>query len=103
MNIGDIAELVETLSVGTEFITRLLLFVCVVLGGWLSISALALFRTHHENPKMMPLDRPITYLVLGLSLITIPFLGQILNISTGSILDLQASSQSIAALLTGDE
>lgn len=83
--IGSVAE---TLISGTGIVTRILMAVCMVLGVGMLIVSFSTYRVHRSNPKFVPLDRPIMYLILGLVIFIIPFLGDFFA-PTGSILDLQ--------------
>lgn len=87
-------EIAEKMIVGTEFLTRLVLGVCISIGIILIISSLASFRAHIRNPKFQPLDRPFFLFVFGAILLAIPFLGKIFA-PTGSVLELkkEVSSQ----------
>jgi preprotein translocase subunit SecG len=82
--IGSIAE---NMIAGTGVITRLMVVLCMVVGIGFMIISIHMYRQHRANPKFVPLDRPVMYLVLGLLVFGIPFLGQVFG-PTGSVLEL---------------
>lgn len=86
--IPTFGEIAEKMIVGTEFLTRLVLGVCISIGIILILSSLASFRAHFRNPKFQPLDRPFFLFVFGAILLAIPFLGKIFA-PTGSVLELK--------------
>lgn len=63
------------LTVGVGVFTKIMHFVCFVMGLIFVIMAVSLFRANRTNPKYVPLDRPILYLVISVVLFAIPFLG----------------------------
>jgi len=83
-----VGEIAKDLMVGAGVVTQIMHVVCIGLGVLLCILSIFFYKAHRENPKFVPLDRPILYLILGLVLIAVPFLGKILA-PTGSILDMQ--------------
>lgn len=82
--LGSIAEM---LTEGTGVITRFVVAVCFALGIGLMIVSIHMYRQHRHNPKFVPLDRVVMYLVLGVLVLGIPFLGKIFG-PTGSYLEL---------------
>lgn len=76
-------EIAGNLLSGAILLTDFLHAVCLALGIGFVIYSFVTYQTHRQNPKLMPLDRPIIYLVLGLVLIAIPFLDYLLG-QTGS-------------------
>jgi len=81
---GDIAR---KLIVGTDILTRFFHFICVMVGIGLCVMTVSLYKMHQQNPKFMPLDRPILYFILGLVLISLPFWGNF--IETGSTIEIK--------------
>ena len=81
--IGSIAE---SLSMDVHSLTRLAHFICIVMGIILFSMAIAFYKNHKDNPKFMPLDKIILYIVLGLFAFSIPFLGKMIG-PTGSSID----------------
>jgi len=71
---GDVAHV---LIGGTDLLTRFVLAGALILGVGFIIFAISTYRQHRMTPKLVPLDRPILYLVLGLSLCCLPYLGDI--------------------------
>jgi hypothetical protein len=89
LSLGDIAE---KFLVGSDFITRFALIVCVSVGIIMFILGITHFRGHRENPKMVPLGRPVMYVVLGFCLVMVPFFESIFG-QTGSILEIKKKEQ----------
>ncbi len=83
--VGDVAD---KLIVGTDFLTHFMHFACIIVGIILLIMALSFYKAHRDNPKFIPIERPIIYFFLGLILIALPYLGQIFGVVTGSPQDL---------------
>jgi len=75
----SLADIANNILFGATFVTDFLHGICLVMGTGFIIYALIAYRTHRQNPKLMPLDRPIIYLVLGLVLAAIPFLDYFLG------------------------
>lgn len=80
---SSIGSVAENLVVGAGALTHFLHFVCVVAGLSLIVLSFSLYRAHRFNPKYVPLDKPIMYLVFGIILIAVPFFGEIFG-ETGS-------------------
>lgn len=71
-NLGDVAN---TLINGSEILTKLVLLSTLLIGAGFVIFAISMYQQHRTNPKMVPLDRPVLYFILGIGLCCIPFLG----------------------------
>lgn len=69
-----ISLVAERLIFGAEFITRLLFVICIAMGIALIVMSVTFYRAHRFNPKMIPLGKPVMYLILGLAIASIPFL-----------------------------
>jgi hypothetical protein len=69
-------------------VTRFVHFVCIVVGVSLFIMAFALLKTHRSNPKFIPLERPIIYMILGLVLVVLPYYKEIF-LPTNDVNDLK--------------
>ena len=91
-----VGEIAAKLMIGTDVVTKLFLVACLVIGALLVITAITHFRNHYLNPKFVPLDRPIIYLILGLALFSIPFLGEIF-LPTSSTIDVKKREAEKAA------
>jgi len=89
LNLGIIAERVH---VAGEMVARLMVAVCVVMGITMICFAFFHYRTHRINPKLVPLGKPVMYLVLGLVILAIPFAEEILG-KTGRSHVLEAKKQ----------
>src|SRR5437868_1588600 len=72
-----IGEIAGNLIEGSSFITRLMVAACVALGSALIFTSLLMYKKHRENPKFIPLDRPVVYFFLGVLAVSLPFFGQI--------------------------
>lgn len=83
LGIGD-----KLMSV-TDILTRLMLVACFVVGIGFIFVAFIQYKTHRLNPKLVPLDKPVWYFVLGVLLIGIIFLERIFGGGTGNILHLK--------------
>lgn len=81
---GNIAR---KLIVGTDILTRFFHFICIMIGIGLCVMSVSLYKMHQQNPKFMPLDRPIIYFFLGLVAISLPFWGNF--IETGSTIEVK--------------
>lgn len=92
-SLGDIAE---NFLVGSDAITRLALAVCIVVSAAMFVLGITHYRAHRENPKMVPLGKPVMYIVLGFCLVMIPFFGKIFG-KTGSILELKNKRENAEA------
>lgn len=71
---ASIGTVAETLCSGGHFMTQIVLGACIVIGISLMVLAAVHYTTHRRNPKLVPLTKPIMYIVLGLCLLAIPFL-----------------------------
>jgi len=80
---ATISEVANNLIFTASIVTNILHAAALMIGIGFIIYAFVTFNVHRMNPKMMPLDRPVIYLVLGLVLLTIPFLDQLLRHDTG--------------------
>ena len=85
----SIASIAGNLIYGTNLLTRFMHFVCIIMGAGFFIMAFMQYRAHRDNPKFVPLGRPIMYIVLSLILFAIPFLGKLFSATTGSAKDLE--------------
>ena len=69
----------------TSIVARLMWAACVISGIALLITAFTQIQTHRNNPKLMPLTTPITYILLGLVALAIPFAERILGFEDGDV------------------
>lgn len=73
-SLGEISSgLMEPVSV----LTRTVYNICYVLGGTLLLGALIQYKTYRDNPSHMPISRPIFLAILGLVILSIPFIGHL--------------------------
>jgi hypothetical protein len=77
------ADIFGKLIFGAGIVTDFLHATSILLGVGFMIYSVVSYRNHRLNPKMVPLDRPVLYLFLGIVLTAIPFLGQIFERTTG--------------------
>ena len=96
-----LASIADSLIVGTDAITRLMHLVSMLVGAFLFVTALSLFRAHRSNPKFVSLETPIIYICLGLVLVALPFYGKIF-MPTGSTIDLKAQSETAISVQSAD-
>lgn len=72
-----LADVIGTLLVGGDVLSKLMWAVCIVVGVALIAAAFTQFQIHRRNPKLVPLTTPVLYLILGICAIALPFVGQI--------------------------
>jgi hypothetical protein len=79
------SDIASNVIFGASIVSEVLHAVSILMGIGFMIYSVVSFQNHRINPKMVPLDRPIIYLCLGIVLTAIPFLGQIVGHSTGEV------------------
>lgn len=84
----SIENIADILYGGVDWATHFIHIICVVIGLMLLIMAISFYKMHRQNPKYVPLDRPVAYLILGLILMSIPIWNQIFG-KTGSTIDMK--------------
>ena len=84
----SIGQVAEHLTFGTHLITQLMHVVSFCIGAALLVMGLLYVKAHRENPKFMPLDKVVLYIVCGVILLSLPFFNKIFG-ETGSAIDLQ--------------
>jgi hypothetical protein len=55
---------------------------CIIVGVSFFCAAIAQYQIHRSNPKLVPLTTTVTYLILGIIAIAIPFVEKIFNTNT---------------------
>lgn len=70
----SLATIANNLTSGASIISNLMISGCIVVGITLIALAGVHYKAHRHSPKMIPLTKPILYIVLGLILFAIPFL-----------------------------
>ncbi|MFM8453518.1 MAG: hypothetical protein ACKOAD_00775 [Gammaproteobacteria bacterium] len=75
----DLAQVAENIFETSTWVSLLLTIVCLIIGVLLFSGAVTGFKMHKSNPKMVPLDRPIVYLILALTVASMPFWGYFSN------------------------
>ncbi len=68
-----IASVSNVLFEGVDIVTRFMHVICIVVGAMLLVMSITFYAAHRHNPKYVPLDRPVAYLVLALIIMSIPF------------------------------
>jgi hypothetical protein len=84
----SIENIANNLIYGADIVTKSFHAICIIVGVLLWIIAGSLYKAHRQNPKYVPLDRPVVYVILGFVLILIPFLNVVFG-PTGSSIDLE--------------
>jgi hypothetical protein len=77
------SSVIGTILEWAKVLTNLLWVACVLIAISLVILSFIFYRAHRFNPKMVPLGKPIMYLVLGIAVGCVPFLDKIF-METGS-------------------
>jgi hypothetical protein len=99
----SIENIANTLVDGVDLVTHFAHAASIIVGVVLLVMAVTLFKAHRYNPKYVPLEKPIVYVLLGAVLVSLPFFN-ILFGSTGSSLDLkqQSAARAQSALLSDE-
>jgi hypothetical protein len=71
---GSVAE---SLTVDANILKAFMHFVCFIMASVFFVMAFSMYRAHRFNPKLVPLDRPIMYLVFALLMVALPMLGKL--------------------------
>lgn len=87
-NLPTIGDIAETMISGTDFVTRIALAAAIIMGAGFILFSITSYRQHRMNPKLVPLDRPVLYLVIGICLCFLPYLGKFVG-ETQSTIDLK--------------
>lgn len=85
-------EIAEKLLFGGSLVATFMHAVSVVMGVTLMIMAGAFYKAHRDNPKFVPIERPIIYLFLGLILLALPYSYKIFGESSQALLQKSSSS-----------
>lgn len=67
---GDVAD---NLMKPTELITKVVMVICYIVGVALLLTALAQYKMHRQNPKLVPLSTPVVLVILGVLALLIPY------------------------------
>jgi hypothetical protein len=73
----SVGEAANVLFYGTNFLTKFFWVACILVGVFLLTGFMVHYKEHRNNPKLVPMSTVITYLILGLIAISIPFLNRI--------------------------
>ena len=68
--VGSVAGNVQGVA---SILIRVMWAACIIVGIVLIITAFSQFQVHRQNPKLVPLGTPATYLLLALVALGIPF------------------------------
>ncbi len=75
--ITSIENVAHTMINGVDIVVHALHAVSVLIGIVLWVMAIGLWRAHRYNPKYVPLDKPLIYILLGFILIGVPFVNKL--------------------------
>jgi len=92
ISLGGVAD---NLFGTADLLSKFMAAACITAGTVLIVTAATQYKIHRQNPKLVPLSTPITYILLGLVLIGIPFVSSIFHITTGEDVAKGASPRSI--------
>ena len=93
----SIENVAYTLINGVDIVTHALHAASIVIGIILWVMAVGLWNAHRYNPKYVPLDKPLIYLILGFILVGIPFFNLLFG-PTGSSIDLKQQQAAVHML-----
>lgn len=82
---ASIENLAHTMIDGVDIVTHALHAACIVIAIVLWVMAFGLWKAHRYNPKYVPLDKPLVYLILGFVLMGVPFLNRLFGPTASSI------------------
>lgn len=74
---ATVHDLSQNILVGGTMVTYLIMVGCITVGILLIVYSFSAYRAHKENPKFMPLDRPVVYFILGVLMLCLPFASRI--------------------------
>lgn len=97
----SLGAIAEHLVVGTGIVTRLMWVICFAVGLSFIMMSFSFYKAHRFNPRMVPISKPILYLVLGFCLLAIPFLNRVFG-ETGSVFDYEKKSHETSGLQIHD-
>lgn len=72
---GKVSDIAFNLIDIMTFVSSLLTVISISVGVWLLISALSFYKIHRSTPKAVPLWQPFGFVLFGLALIGLPFVG----------------------------
>lgn len=90
-------EFAEKLTFGGSLIAMLMHAVSIIMGVTLMIMSGAFYKSHRDNPKFIPIERPITYLILGLVLLALPYASRILGNTRQPLMQSQTMPTTVPA------
>ena len=88
-----VGAVADTLFSGTNILTRFFWVACILVGVFLLTGCMVHYKEHRNNPKLVPLSTVITYFILGLIAISIPFLNRLFGDDAYDVVN-QSSIQS---------
>jgi hypothetical protein len=74
---NSLGEVADVLFSGTNFLTKFFWVASILVGVFLLTGCMVHYKEHRNNPKLVPISTVITYLILGLVAIGIPFLNRL--------------------------
>ena len=70
---NDIATIVGNLMGPMQGLAHMLNLASVICGTGFLLAAILQYKKHRDNPQEVPLSRPVTYMILGLALVILPY------------------------------
>lgn len=70
---NDIATIVGNLMGPMQGLAHMLNLASVICGTGFLLAAVLHYKKHRDNPQEVPLSRPVTYMILGLVLVILPY------------------------------
>jgi hypothetical protein len=89
-----LGSMADNLHSGATIVAKLLWAACVIVGIAFMIAAFTQYQVHRVNPKLVPLTTPITYVLLALVALTIPFAERVIGFEDAYENDQQEKAKS---------
>lgn len=86
----DVGYVAGNLHTGFSFAAKLLWAACIIVGIMLFMMSFTQFQIHRQNPKLVPLGQPITYFMLAIATLAIPFAEHIMGVDDANSAEEQA-------------
>ena len=91
----SLGEVAGNIYGNASILMRVMWAACIIVGIVLIITAFTQFQTHKKNPKLVTLGQPVTYFILGLIALGIPFAERILNLEDANTEEEQVDTEYI--------
>lgn len=79
---NDLTAIVGNLMGPMQGLAHMLNLASVICGTGFLLAAVLHYKKHRDNPQEVPLSRPVTYLILGLVLVLLPYFTMISQAAT---------------------